>query len=208
MLKQIAGIALVNKLRAILLMEADFNFHNKLTFGKRMVDATRSAGVIPAEQYADKQSTPDDGSFDKILESDISRQKKLPLCIISTNAVNCYNRVHHTILTLLFLALGVHTGTISAMLRSMQMMIFFLRTGWGESKGFIGGNILKILHGLCQGNGAAPASWLVLSYVLITIYKNLGFGSRVESPITRVWLDIMGVLYVDDTDLFIMAEGV
>ena len=70
------------------------------------------------------------------------------------------------------------------------------------------GNILKILHGLYQWNGAAPASWLVLSNVLVTIYKNLGFGSRVESPITRVWLDIMGVLYVDDTDLFIMAECV
>ena len=29
MLKKIAGLALVNKLRAILLMEADFNMHNK-----------------------------------------------------------------------------------------------------------------------------------------------------------------------------------
>ena len=29
-----AGLALVSKLRAILLMEADFNMHNKLIFGK------------------------------------------------------------------------------------------------------------------------------------------------------------------------------
>ena len=116
MLKKIAGIALVNKLRAILLMEADFNFHNKLIFGKRMVDAARSGGIIPAEQYADKQSTADGGSFDKILESDISRQKKLPLCIISTDTANCYDIVHHTILALLFLALGVDTGAIIAML--------------------------------------------------------------------------------------------
>ena len=27
-----------------------------------------------------------------------------------------------------------------------------------------------------------------------------------ESPITQVMLDIMGVLYVDDTDLFIMHD--
>ena len=39
MLENIAGLALVNKLRAILLMEADFNFHNKLIFGCRMLDA-------------------------------------------------------------------------------------------------------------------------------------------------------------------------
>ena len=42
----------MNKLRAILLMEADFNFHNKLILGKRMVDTARLEGLIPAEQYA------------------------------------------------------------------------------------------------------------------------------------------------------------
>ena len=40
-LKKIAGVAIVTKLRAILLMEADFNYHNKLIFGKRMMDLAR-----------------------------------------------------------------------------------------------------------------------------------------------------------------------
>jgi len=43
-----------------------------------------------------------------------------------------------------------------------------------------------------------------LSSFLVTIYKNLGYGTKMESPITRVWLDVIGVLYVDDTDLYIM----
>ena len=34
MLEKIVGLALVSKLRVILLMEADFNMHNKLIFGK------------------------------------------------------------------------------------------------------------------------------------------------------------------------------
>ena len=38
--------------------------------------------------------------------------------------------------------------------------------------------------------------------------QNLGFGSKIESPMTIVWLDAMGVLFVDDTDLFIMNECV
>ena len=41
MLDKNAGVALVTKLRAILLMEADFNFHNTLIFGTRMLDLTR-----------------------------------------------------------------------------------------------------------------------------------------------------------------------
>ena len=72
MLEKIAGLALVNKLRAILLMESDFNFHNKLILGKRMVDTERPEGLILAEQYTIKEITANDGTFDKVLESNIS----------------------------------------------------------------------------------------------------------------------------------------
>ena len=44
--------------------------------------------------------------------------------------------------------------------------------------------------------------------VLIVAYKSLGYGSKVMSPITKTWLNIMGVIYVDDTDLYIMDECV
>ena len=61
---------------------------------------------------------------------------------------------------------------------------------------------------MCQGNGTAPAAWLTLSSVLIMVYKSLGFGAKMESPITRVMLKIMWVLYVNDTDLFILNDFV
>ena len=51
-------------------------------------------------------------------------------------------------------------------------------------------------------------AWLMLSLVLVVVYENLGVQSRVEAPITMVMLDIMGVLFVDDTDFFIMDECV
>ena len=171
-----------------------------------MLDAARTAGIIPQEQYSDKQSTAEDGTFDKILQSDIARQRRMPFAILSADAANCYDRIHHSIMALLFLALGVHTGAIAAMLRSIQIMKFFLRTGWGESTTFIGGDPLRIMHGMCQGNGASPAAWLVLSAILVRAYKSLGFGCKLASPITRTHLDTMGVLYVDDTDLYIMRE--
>ena len=38
------------------------------------------------------------------------------------------------------------------------------------------------------------------------VYKSLGFGAKMESLITRAMLDIMGVLYVGDTDLFILND--
>ena len=41
MLEKIAGVTVVTKLRAILLMEADFNCHNRLIFGDRMTKLAR-----------------------------------------------------------------------------------------------------------------------------------------------------------------------
>ena len=81
---------------------------------------------IPDEQYDVQQSTAKDGSVDKILKSDISHQRRLLLCVISADVANCYDRIHHTIIVLLFLALGVNTGSIAAMLQYIQMMKFFL----------------------------------------------------------------------------------
>ena len=206
MLEKVAGLALVNKLRAILLMEADFNMHNKIIFGRRMLDAARDAGMIPEEHFSDKEHTAEDGKFSNILMSDLSRQKRQRMCSISADAGNCYDRIHHAIMALVFLALGVPTGAITAMLQSIQLMKFFLRTGWGQSDSYIGGDPLHILHGMCQGNGAAPAAWLVLSAMLIRIYKRRGHGAKLRSPITRCWLSQMGVSFVDDVDLFIIKS--
>ena len=129
MLEKVAGIALVNKLRAILLMEADFNFHNKLLFGKRMMATARAHGLVPPEQYSEKESTTEDGTFDKILQSDISRQFRQRMGIISADAANCYDRIHHAIMALVFLALCVGKGPIASMLTSIQLMKLFIITG-------------------------------------------------------------------------------
>ena len=60
MVEKLAGIALVTKLRAILLMEADFNFHNWIIFLKRMLDNAQDRGLIPAEIYSEKGRTAED----------------------------------------------------------------------------------------------------------------------------------------------------
>ena len=51
-LEKIAGVALVNKLRAILLMEGDFNFFNKWTFGHMAMNELYHLDYIPQDQYS------------------------------------------------------------------------------------------------------------------------------------------------------------
>ena len=54
MIEKIAGVALVAKLRAILFIKADFNFHNKLIFSQRMMDLARQHEMVPEEIYSGK----------------------------------------------------------------------------------------------------------------------------------------------------------
>jgi hypothetical protein len=61
--------------------------------------------------------------------------------------------------SLIFQAFGVPPTAIKSMLGAIENMIFFLRTGFGDSTLFAGGGISIKLQGLCQGNKALPAGW-------------------------------------------------
>ena len=64
--------------------------------------------------------------------------------------------------SMVFQAFGVPTPAIKSMLTTIQNMKFFLRTGYGDSEGYAGGDHddskdpIK-MQGMCQGNGASPA---------------------------------------------------
>ena len=74
MLEKMFGCTLISKLRAILLMEADFNFANKLVYGVRMMDNVRKHNLMPEEIYSEMGKTADDGSLAKVLFYNIIRQ--------------------------------------------------------------------------------------------------------------------------------------
>lgn len=137
LLEKIAGVALVHKLRAILLMEGDFNMHNRLIFGNRMMECAREAGLIPEEQYAEKESDGQDGAWLKRLFADISRQLRIVMGIVSADAEQCYDRIAHAFASLVFQAFGVWITAVCALLLTIQRMKFFLRTGFGESVSFM-----------------------------------------------------------------------
>jgi hypothetical protein len=66
MLEKVAGVALVNKLRAILLMEADFNYMNRWVFGHEAINKMYAIRYIP-DQYSQKESTAEDARMDNRL---------------------------------------------------------------------------------------------------------------------------------------------
>ncbi len=67
MLKKIAGVCLVEKLRAIQLYEADFNCYKQFIFGGQAMQALINSGYIPEELFSQKGNTAEDAKFDKTL---------------------------------------------------------------------------------------------------------------------------------------------
>jgi hypothetical protein len=190
---------------AILLFEADSNMFNRLLLSNRLMELAREHGVIPTEQYAERQSDGQDGAWLKRLFADVSRQLWLAMAIISADAETCYDRIAHVFASLVYQAVGVSISAISmVMLLSIQHMKFYLRTGLGESVGFMTAVIGSIIQGLCQGNTAAPAGWSHISAVLLRVYKRFGHGAKFTTAISCRSFDTAGVLYVDDVDLFVM----
>ena len=82
------GNCLITKMRAILLMEADFNATNKLIYGDRMLWNVRSNGLMAEEIFSERGRTAEDGALSKVLFYDIVRQSRKSAAISSVDAAN------------------------------------------------------------------------------------------------------------------------
>ena len=92
MLEKTAGVIKVEKLRAILLMEADFNFFNGLMFAGRMMHQAELHNRIPQECYGSRKNHEAiDMAVNRRLVADLLRQKRNAGAIASVDAESCYD---------------------------------------------------------------------------------------------------------------------
>ena len=90
---------------------------------------------------------------------------------------------------------------IETMLTEIEELKYFLRTAYGDSKGYVGSTIEVKFQGLCQGNGEAPAGWAVISIKIINAHNRKGHGGHFICPIPRREGHLAAILFLDDTDL-------
>jgi hypothetical protein len=94
------------------------------------------------------------------------------------------------------------------MLQPIQQMKFYQQTQWGDLTTYMGGGSkVDPLQGLCQGNGAVPACWIMVSSLMMLVYRKQGHISTLVSPISSANIEFMGEIYVDNTNLLtILAD--
>jgi hypothetical protein len=144
-----------------------------------MLANVRKYNPMPEEVYSERNRLADDGTLSKVLFYDIVQQLRRPAGLASVDADNCYDQILHPMASMVFQAFGVPTPAIESMLTTIQNMKFFLRTGYGDLDSYAGGDNDDSedpirTQGMCQGNGASPAAWMVTSIPMIATHKRKG----------------------------------
>ena len=95
----------------------------------------------------------------------------------------------------------------TTMFSTIQQMKFHLRTGFGDSEEWYGGNMEDLpMQGVCQGNGGGPALWCATSAPIVSLQHRLGNTSEIQGTMSQEGLSMVGFLFVDDTDLVVFAR--
>jgi hypothetical protein len=81
------------------------------------MNTLNSINYVLEELFSQKGSTSKDAKFDKTLMVDLSRQARRLITVVSADATYFYNRVYHTIMSLVWLALT--NGNIPAIVATL-----------------------------------------------------------------------------------------
>jgi hypothetical protein len=92
------------------------------------------------------------------------------------------------------------------MLQPIQRIKYFLQTAIGDSEAFFSSldNALAF-QGSCQGNKGSSVFWLAVSAFLVYMLHRLGHVARIILAMSRSVLEVVGFLFVNDTDLMTVA---
>ena len=208
MLEKIKGVIKVDKLRAILLMEADFNFINKLMFGNRLMKQCKKYNRFPKELFGGLENkSAQEVGVNRRLVLDLFRIKRRNGAVAGVDATQCYDRIVHSLAILLSRNEGAPINPLLCMFGAIQGMKYFLRTTFGDSERSYGGRQEVPFQGSCQGNGASPAMWLMISMYLVLLAREEKHITSFSSAFSGLTIVLIGFLFVDDTDLVIMGNS-
>jgi hypothetical protein len=202
MIRKKAQVDLVTGLRTVVLTEADFNFNNKI-LGRMTLQHAEMTGALAKEQYGSRKGKKAiDQAIHKRLTYDILRQMRAPGALCSNDAKSCYDRIVHSVAMLAYQRLGIPSPPVRCMLHTIQNMKHHIRTTFGDSA-FTMSNEGSLIpyQGALQGNGASPATWVVISTPLLNMMRSAGNGGVFVEPISGKVSHTVGFAFVDDTDL-------
>jgi hypothetical protein len=163
-------------MRPIYFLEADYNWLNKFVFAKQMMDKAFQGKIIPAEQFAKRESQATEGVLTSGLFCDIAQALHKTAAIESVDLANCYDTVAHPIASIALQSLKVRKVMVAMILYVLKPMTWYLKTAFGQCDISFDGMVLNTFMSLGQRNRAAPLGFLAVCTLMVNVYPNLGHG--------------------------------
>ena len=114
------------------------------------------------------------------------RIEKRPGVICANDAKACYDRILYFAAYMSLRRTGLSKEAVTSMLEPICRLEHYIRTAYGDSKTAYGGEDWEEdPSGICQGNGAGPAIWAIVSSPLFKCLRQRGFGAELTSTITN-----------------------
>ena len=198
-----SGVLNIERLRTIVLYEADYNFFNKCV-GRQAMDNGIYNNLVAEEQYSKPNSSAQDQCINRRLIFDLVRHTKQAMALASSDLKSCYDRIVHSAASLAMQRVGISQQVIQTMFDTVQKCEHKVCTAYGDSKNMYGpntGQYKQPVMGVGQGNGAGPQIWSLISSVLFLAMHLEGFSTKFVSKLTSEFIEIIGYMYVDDMDL-------
>ena len=194
------GNYIVDKMRCIQLMDAEYNMNNKV-LGRRILAHAEASKTLSSDQHGSRKNhTAANCVLNKVLLFDIHRQKKHAGAISMNDARGCFDRIQHVAAILVLMSYGLEYTPATTLFSTLQQAEHRIKTGYGVSVPMYGNEETPI-QGSGQGNGFAPTVWGLISCKMIAMMKLKGHGAKFEAALSRKLLSIVCCAYVDDSDL-------
>ena len=196
-----------SKLRLTALLTPDYNHNNKL-LGREAMKMAEKKKLLAPEQYGSRKNlSAAKHALNKRLVLDILRLQKRPGIICANDAKACYDRILHFAAYVSLRRAGLTKEATTSMIRPITRLSHRIRTAYGDSKITYGGDEwTRDPSGICQGNGAGPAIWALVSSPLLTMVREAGFGAKLHAAIGDTFLHLAGFAFVDDADTIQTGE--
>lgn len=155
----------IEKLRTILLLEADFNMNNK-QLGRDLMWKAEQDNSLAANNYGVwKKKCAVEVSLNITLTYNSIWARRSKAMLLSNNACGCFDRIAHMVAYICLLRLRAPKEPLLSRIGTIQCLRHFIRTAFGVSEKTDGGDTEISLQGLLQGNGMAPPGWTAVSAV-------------------------------------------
>jgi len=202
MLEKLAGNDNVEKLRIIVLFEADFNNNNKWIGRVTMHLAEKHNLLVPKQYGSWKHKAVIMQCLNKCLFYDHHCHTRQPAALCSNNAKSCYNWIVLIIAALSLCCLGAPQLAVRSMITMLAHLNHHVCTAFGNSENSQGSNRWqKAVADIGHGNGTGPHIWAAVSTPLFNIMQTDGFVAKFICALSQQQKELAGFAFVNNTDL-------